>query len=203
MRILIVALSMFLAGLPVLAQSSYLIKPGDTLEISVLEDSSLNRQALVTPDGRISLPLAGTVQAAGRTVEQVQSSIINGIAENFASRPNVYVGISALAEPKAPVVATPQVAATIDIYVLGEVNSPGQAEVPEGTNILQALAVAGGPSRFAATKRIQLRRMDPSTARTYTSMFNYNAVVNGSEIRNLYPLQNGDVILVPQRRLFE
>lgn len=200
MRILIVALSLVMAALPALAQSSYLIKPGDTLDISVLEDDSLNRQTLVLPDGRISLPMAGTVQASGRTVEQVQASITESIAGNFASRPNVSVGISALAEPR---ITAPVAAATIDVYVLGEVNQPGMAEVTPGINILQALAIAGGPSRFAATKRIQLRRTDPSTGKTYTTMFNYNAVTRGAALNNLFPLQNGDVILVPERRLFE
>lgn len=87
--------------------------------------------------------------------------------------------------------------------MLGEVNSPGLAEMQPGINILQALAMAGGPSRFAATKRIQLRRTDPGTGKTYTSLFNYDAVMKGAELRNLFPLQNGDVILVPERRLFE
>ncbi|MSU91737.1 polysaccharide export protein [Rhodobacteraceae bacterium 2CG4] len=202
MRILIVALSLILAALPALAQSRYLIKPGDTLDISVLEDPSLNRQALVLPDGRISLPMAGTVQAAGRTVEDVQSAITEGIAGNFAARPNVFVGLSSLAEP-APVITGPIVVPTIDVFVLGEVNSPGLAEMPPGINILQALAMAGGPSRFAATRRIQLRRTDPGTGKTYTSLFNYDAVMKGAELRNLFPLQSGDVILVPERRLFE
>ncbi len=202
MRILIIALSLIVAALPALAQGRYLVKPGDTLDITVLEDPTLNRQALVLPDGRISLPMAGTVQAAGRTVEQIQGAITDGIAGNFAARPNVFVGLTSLAEV-APVVTGPVVIPTIDVYVLGEVNSPGLAEMQPGINILQALAMAGGPSRFAATKRIQLRRTDPGTGKTYTSLFNYDAVMKGAELRNLFPLQNGDVILVPERRLFE
>jgi len=202
MRILIIALSLVVAALPALAQGRYLVKPGDTLDITVLEDPSLNRQALVLPDGRISLPMAGTVQAAGRTVEQIQGAITSGIAGNFAAQPNVFVGLTSLAEP-APVVTGPVVVPTIDVYVLGEVNSPGLAEMQPGINILQALAMAGGPSRFAATKRIQLRRTDPGTGKTYTSLFNYDAVMKGAELRNLFPLQSGDVILVPERRLFE
>lgn len=202
MRILIIALSLIVAALPALAQGRYLVKPGDTLDITVLEDPTLNRQALVLPDGRISLPMAGTVQAAGRTVEQIQGAITDGIAGNFAARPNVFVGLTSLAEV-APVVTGPVTIPTIDVYVLGEVNSPGLAEMQPGINILQALAMAGGPSRFAATKRIQLRRTDPGTGKTYTSLFNYDAVMKGAELRNLFPLQNGDVILVPERRLFE
>ena len=69
---------------PAAAQDSYKIKPGDVLRIEVLEDASLNRSTLVLPDGRIALPLAGTLQARGMTLEQVQGVIAARIAANFA-----------------------------------------------------------------------------------------------------------------------
>ena len=94
--------------LPLLAAPSwaqdYRVRPGDVLQIEVLEDSTLNRTAIVLPDGQISLPLAGSVRAAGRSLAQVQADLASRLAPNFATAPTVYVTLSALAErtPAAP-----------------------------------------------------------------------------------------------------
>jgi polysaccharide export outer membrane protein len=177
-----------------LAQSaSYRIQPGDQLQITVLEDETLNRQLLVTPDGRISVPLAGTVQVSGQTVDAVESTIADRLASNFAVRPNVFVALSSVDET----------AGLYTVYVLGQVNGPGPIQVEQGTTLLQALALAGGPARFAANKRIQLRRTDPSTGQEKLYLFNYKAVERGGSIQSMIALREGDVIIVPERHLFE
>jgi polysaccharide export outer membrane protein len=173
--------------------AGYRIQPGDTLQVTVLEDESLNRTLLVAPDGRISVPLAGSIDVAGTTVDAVENIIADRLAPNFAVRPNVFVALTEVDEA----------AGLFDIYVLGEVNEPGLKEVEPGTTLLQALALAGGPSRFAAEKRIQLRRMDTSTGRERMYLFNYNAVERGGAIQSMIALREGDVIIVPERRLFE
>ena len=63
--------------------------------------------------------------------------------------------------------------------MVGQVGDPGLVEVEAGTTLLQAIALAGGLDRFAATKRIQLRRTDPSTGQERLYLFNYNAVERG------------------------
>ena len=68
------------------AKSEYRVHAGDVLRIEVLEDTTLNRQSLVPPDGRISLPLAGAVAAAGRTVEEIQQDLIKRLTPSFAPR---------------------------------------------------------------------------------------------------------------------
>ena len=182
------------------AQQEYRIRPGDTLTIEVLEDNSLNRSVVVLPDGRFSFPFAGTVQAAGRTVGQVESAIASGIGPNFTVSPNVFVSVrpqdSTFTDPGAT-------GPTIDVYFLGQVNSPGMVEVASGTTFLQALALSGGPTAFAATKRVQLRRTDPRTKMQKVYEINYNALGRGAALRHDIRLQDGDVILVPERRLFE
>ena len=191
---LLAALLTLLAAPFALAQSSgYLIQPGDQLSITVLEDETLNRQLLVLPDGRISVPLAGSVEAAGRTVEQVESTIADRLAANFAVRPSVFVSVAAVTEEGL----------TFPIYVVGQVAQPGAHEIESGTTLLQALSLAGGLDRFAATKRIQLRRADPSTGQERLYIFNYNAVERGGAIQSMITLREGDVIVVPERRLFE
>jgi polysaccharide export outer membrane protein len=188
-------LALALAPAAALAQAAgYRIQTGDTLAVTVLEDDTLNRQVLVLPDGRVSVPLAGTVTAAGQTVQAVERAIADRLASNFAVRPNVFVSVVDVAE---------EVDETFPIFVLGRVGQPGAREVEIGTTLLQGIALAGGFDRFAATKRIQLRRADPATGQERLFVFNYNAVERGGAIESMITLREGDVILVPERRLFE
>ena len=195
MRQFLLALAAALLAAPLaLAQSAgYRIQPGDRLQVSVLEDETLNRELLVTPDGRISVPLAGTIQVAGRTVDTIEGVIADRLASNFAVRPSVFVSVTTVSDTGL----------TFPIYVVGQVGEPGQREVEAGTTLLQAIALAGGLDRFAATKRIQLRRMDPSTGQERLYIFNYNAVERGGAIQSMITMREGDVIVVPERRLFE
>ena len=193
-RFLIAMLVTVLAAPLALAQGAgYRIQPGDVLDITVLEDETLNRQTLVLPDGRVSVPLAGSVQAAGNSVESVERTIADRLASNFAVRPSVFVSVISIDEEGL----------NFPIYVLGQVQAPGEIEIESGTTLLQAIALAGGPDRFAATKRIQLRRTDPSTGQEKLYIFNYNAVERGGAIQSMITLRQGDVIIVPERRLFE
>ena len=64
----------------------------------MVEDAGLNRSALIAPDGRITLPLAGSVTAAGRTVEAVQADLVQRLTGSFATAPTVFVSIDQLAQ---------------------------------------------------------------------------------------------------------
>lgn len=194
-----------LVGPTIAQEGGYLIRAGDVLRIEILEDPGLNRSVLVSPDGRITMPLAGGLRASGKTVEAVQSELAARLAPNFATTPNVYVSIERIAErvasgggggaPKAP--------ATIDIYVLGEGAKSGKFSVAPGTTVLQLFAEMGGFSKFAATKRIQLRRTDPKTGEETAYAINYDAIEQGTSKMGATVLMKGDVIVVPQRKLFE
>lgn len=187
------------------AQQDYIVRPGDTLRIEVLEDTSLNRNVIVLPDGRFSFPFAGTVRAGGRSLGQIESAVSGAISSNFATKPNVFASIVSLRESKPRTARRAGVAApaTISVYFLGEVAKPGKKNVAPGTNLLQALAEGGGFSNFAATKRIQIRRTDPKTGQQTLHTINYRALTRGAALRSNIVLQEGDVILVPERRLFE
>jgi polysaccharide biosynthesis/export protein len=195
MRQFLLALMVTILAVPAaLAQvGTYRIQPGDTIDITVLEDADLNRRALVLPDGRVSVPLAGNIRVAGQTVGQVEQTIASQLEPNFAVRPNVFVAL-------ASVVEDPELQ---KVYVLGQVGSPGLREIEPGTTMLQAVALAGGFGRFAATKRIQLRRTNPQTGQERLYLFNYRAVERGASIQSMITLREGDVIIVPERRLFE
>lgn len=201
----------FLAALGALASATaafaqdggYALRPGDVISIEVLEDPGLNRTALVPPGGLINLPLAGSVQAQGRTVEQVQAEIAERLAPNFASAPNVFVGIQSIFEEEPIPPALPVEEPTIDVFVIGEAGSAGRIELEPGATLLQAIAEMGGFTPFAATGRMQLRRTDPSTGRETVYAIDYAAIENGTSPNGTATLQDGDVIVVPQRRLFE
>lgn len=194
LAILLAALAgLMLPGLA-LAQDGYKLRSGDVLRVEVVEDANLNRAVLVAPDGRITLPLAGSVPAGGRTVEEVQADVAARLAGSFAAPPTVYVALERVVERPA---GSGGARATIDVYVMGEGASPGRLDVERGTTLLQAFAQMGGFSPFAATKRIQLRR----AGKTY--VIDYTAIEAGTSTAGATVMQRGDVILVPQRRLFE
>lgn len=203
MKQLIALLVLLLAAPMALAQTpQYKIKPGDRLQIEVLEDSSLNRTVLVAPDGQITFPLAGSIRAGGMSTSEVMNSLAANLAPNFANKPNVFVSLNAVGDAPASSGGSRAAARTIDVYLMGEVAQPGKISVAPGTTLIQLFAEMGGFSKFAATKRVQLRRTPKGgAAQIYT--FNYQAMERGAAAGGNTTVADGDVIIVPQRRLFE
>ncbi len=170
------------------------LAPGDRIDISVLEDPTLNRQALVRPDGKISMPLAGAIAVAGLTPEAAQGLIRRRLAKDFIEPPNVTVSLVALGSEDEEEPA---------FYVLGEVAQPGRftfnEEMP--VTVLQALALAGGLDVFAARKRVQIRRYADNVETL--QLFDYDAVESGEGLLPPLFIEDGDVIVVPESGLFE
>lgn len=172
------------------AAEPYRLQVGDRIEVTVLEDPTLDRRMLVRPDGRVSMPIAGSLVAAGRTPEELQSVVISSLKSSFAFEPTVTVSVTEADETVLPAV-----------YVIGQVSAPGRIELRQPLTLLQALAIAGGPTPFAATSRIQIRRGADDAESILT--YDYGAVEDGlSGVRNL-SLLDGDVIIVPERGLFD
>jgi polysaccharide export outer membrane protein len=195
LRLAIAAIFAFAAVLP--AAAAYRIKAGDTLKMQVLEDSSLNSDLLVLPDGSVTVPSVGTIRAAGDSIETLRNLIAQRLTPNFATKPTVYLSVGSLAPVRLGVAR----GAMIDVYAMGEVAKPGMVEVKRGTTLLQALAASGGPTPYAATKRIQLRRSFKN-GQSQILHFDYKALMSGDAVPTIV-LQPGDVIMVPTRRLFE
>jgi polysaccharide export outer membrane protein len=179
------------------AAQDYRLQRGDTVQIEVLEDPNLSRSTLVLPDGQISVPQVGSVPAAGRTLEQLQADVAARLGPTFAAPPTVFVTLSSLAAPSAP-----RATRLMDVYIIGAANTPGVVEVRPGSTLLQALSAAGGLSPFAATKRLQLRRVDKAGNEKIYKV-DYDAIERGVSNVGSTRLMSGDVIVVPQRRLFE
>lgn len=195
-------LTALLVLVPMMASAQgYRIGAGDILRIEVIEDETLNRSVLVDPGGRISFPQAGTILVRGKTVAAIQSTLVARLAPNFAAPPSVFVALEQVAPPAPP--RAPVEPEMISIYVLGEVTRPGAVELEPGSTLLQAFAAMGGFSEFAALKRVQLRRRDAHTGIERITTLNYKAISEGQTANATLRVHDGDVILVPTRRLFE
>lgn len=200
-RFSIAMTALILSGLglsaPALAQG-YNVRPGDVLKIEVAQDPSMNRTVLVAPDGRITVPLAGSVVAQGRSVEAVAGSLATALGPQFASAPDVYVALERLSD-RTPGMGAGNGAKALgpSVHVVGAAAKPGRHALARNTSVLQFFGEMGGFDKFAATKRVQLRRGD----KTY--VLNYEDILSGASNAGNTILQAGDVIVIPQRRLFE
>src|SRR6186713_1117488 len=125
---------------------AYTVKPGDVLSIAVWKEPDLQGPVLVRPDGSFSFPLAGQIDARGRTVAELQQTVTDRL-KKFISDPVVTVSISEVKGNK--------------VYVLGQVNKPGEFIVNPRVDVMQALSMAGGTTAFASLSDITiLRRTD-------------------------------------------
>ena len=135
---------------PVSQDTGYIIQPGDVLEISVWKEKDLQRDVVVLPDGSLSFPLAGEIQATGKTVEQLRKDI--------GTRLGKYI-------PGAVVTVSAKQIQGNKIYVVGKVARPGEFTASRYVDVMQALSIAGGVTPFAAVNSIQvLRRVNHTPA---------------------------------------
>lgn len=161
-------------------EADYKIGPEDILEISVWGEETLQRTVLVRPDGGISFPLAGDLRAAGKTPDELRQELTKRI-EKYIPEPFVTVSVSKVAG--------------YQIYVLGQVNNPGQYLVGRYVDVLQALTLAGGLTPFASENDITIRRRQ--NGREVVLPFSYSAAKQGENSPQNVILQSGDTIVVP------
>ncbi len=183
--LLVVAATMaMLTSVAALAQQlgglEYRIGPEDVLHISVWKDEDLDREVLVRPDGGISFPLVGDIQVSGRTPLEVQDEIRSRLAR--------YV-------PDAEVTVSVEKISGYTIFVLGEVNEPGQHTLGRYVDVVQALTLAGGTTPYASESKIRvLRRQD---GREVVYSVNFSDIKRGRKLQQNIILQSGDVVVVP------
>jgi len=160
-------------------ETEYRIGREDVLEVVVWREPDLSRVVPVRPDGRISLPLAGEVEAAGRTPAELQASLAKTYA-GWIQDATVAVVVREVNGPR--------------VYVLGEVARPGGFPLRGPLTVVQAIALAGGRTEFAS-RNLQLLRSKPdgSTERTEVA---FDELVKGEGKGGLW-LRSGDVLYVP------
>jgi polysaccharide export outer membrane protein len=158
----------------------YRIGPEDVLEISVWKEEGLKKEVLVRPDGGIAFPLAGDMQAAGKTALELQQEITQRL-EKFMADPVVSVAITKVAGNK--------------IYVIGRVNKPGEYVAGRYVDVLQGLTMAGGLTPFAAENAIKVMRKE--NGKDVVFPFRYSDIKNGINLQQNILLKGGDVVVVP------
>ena len=158
----------------------YRVGPEDVLDISVWKEPDLTRQVVVRPDGGISFPLAGDVEAAGKTVSEIQAVLTDRIRRYI---PEAVVSVSAAK------------LAGYRVYVLGKVNNPGEFVPGRYVDVLQALTLAGGLTPFASRDDITIVRRQGEELNTL--QFDFGDVESGRNLEQNIRLQSGDVVVVP------
>jgi polysaccharide export outer membrane protein len=161
-------------------QDKYLLGPEDALEISVWKEPDLTKQLIVRPDGKITYPLIGEVQAAGRTVKQLQEEILKRL-EKYVTDAHVTVILLKAQNYK--------------VYVTGKVNKPGEFVIGKPVNVMQAISMAGGLTPFASPGSIMVLRSMGGKEEVYP--FNYKEVARGQFLEQNRRLLPGDVVVVP------
>lgn len=158
----------------------YTVNPGDILEISIWNEKELQKQAMVRPDGYFSFPLTGDIRAEGRTIEDVRREVGNRVAR-FVPDPVVSVAVM---DPKGS-----------KVYVLGQVNRPGEFPINRFVDVIQALSMAGGTTPFAQLDSIKILRREGTTQQAIS--FSYSDVAAGRRLQQNIVLKPGDTVLVP------
>lgn len=163
----------------------YLLAPGDTLEVVVHTAPELNRQLIVAPDGRITMPFAKPITAAARTTAEVKQALMAALS-------------SELRDPDLDVILTEF--ASQRIFVGGEVTSPGMVDLPGQIDPLQAVIIAGGFTDVARTKQvIVIRRLPGGEVRTV--VFDLKDGIFDPRYATWLPLRRFDVVYVPRSKI--
>ena len=158
----------------------YRIGPEDVLNLFVWKEPELSMEVRVLPDGRISFPLVGEVEAAGLSVGELRA-IMTEKLEKFVEAPEVTVIVKEALSRR--------------IYTIGEVNKPGPYPLAPSMTVLQALSVAGGFAEWADKKEILvIRRQGEEEVRI---PFDYPAFLSGKDPQQNVLLEPNDTVVVP------
>lgn len=160
----------------------YKIQPGDKLYISVYNEEDLQKDIVVRPDGGITFPLIGDVEAKGKSVAQLRQEIADRL-DKFIPDATVSVSLKEVIGNK--------------VFVLGQVKNPGEYVLTGDIDVLQALSMAGGLTAFANTNKIKVIRRDPATRSKEVIPFSYKKVMRGEDLDQNITLRSGDTIIVP------
>ncbi|HEY2201430.1 MAG TPA: polysaccharide biosynthesis/export family protein [Solirubrobacteraceae bacterium] len=160
--------------------ASYLVQPGDSLAITVWKEQDLQGEFLVRPDGGLTFPLAGNIEAGGHTIEEIRTALTARLVK-FVPDPVVTVGVKAVNGSM--------------IFVVGKVNHPGNFPLIRPIDVMQALSLAGGATPFADVDGIRILRREGE--RQVVFRFRYDDVRRGRALSQNILLQSGDTVVVP------
>ena len=159
--------------------SSGVIGRMDNVEIRVFRESELTTRSQLSADGTVSMPLIGAIRIVGMTTDQAAAAITRKLADGYLVKPEVSVSIEA------------RIRRTVT--VLGQVQRPGVFVIPahRQLTLVEAIGMAGGATRIANNKKINLKR---GNNQVFTVNLSDIIVGKGQDI----PLSDGDVITIPE-----
>jgi polysaccharide export outer membrane protein len=163
----------------------FFLGPEDVVEVTVWRNQDLSRTVVVRPDGMISLPLIGDVQASGLTAAQVSERISKRLSE-FKENPSVSVSVKEIN--------------SYFIYVVGEVVRPGKYPLKSYATVLQAISLAGGFTQYASKNKMAVIRSAKNSTgddRQVRIPVRYDDLVMGKGEVGNFRLLTGDTIVVP------
>jgi len=161
-------------------RGAYRVQPGDVLQVSVWREPDMQLETVVRPDGGISVPLVGEVNAKGKTVDELRTELTQRLAR-FMPDMTVNVSVKQLLGNK--------------VYVIGKVNRPGEFVLSTDIDVMQALSMAAGTAKFADLKDIKILRRNHTEQQVFT--FDYREVEAGENLDQNIVLHSGDVVVVP------
>lgn len=162
---------------------SYLIGPGDTLQIFVWRNPELTTTVPVRPDGKITTPLVQDMVAVGKTPSQLSRDIEAVLAEYIRS-------------PQVNVIVSNPVSAFSQVKVIGQVTTPQSMPFREGMRVLDAVLAAGGLGQFAAGNRAKIVRTD--NGKQTEIRIRLDDLINKGDMKHNLELKPGDVLVVPE-----
>jgi polysaccharide biosynthesis/export protein len=166
-------------GPPADVAEVYAIGIGDVVEIAVWKNADLTVTVPVRPDGRISVPLLGDVEAAGKTPLALKQALTEGFSQ-YITAPAISVVIKEINSQK--------------IFITGEVAKPAAYDLRPHTRLMQALALAGGLTPFAKGRVVVLREQGGKNQRFEV---NLSGITKGRHLEDNLLLQAGDTLIVP------
>ncbi len=146
------------------------LQAGEKIRVTVYGEDKLSGDYEIDPSGLVSLPLAGTVKAAGLTQPELEAELARKFRTEYLKNPKVTVSIASFRP----------------FYILGEVEKPGEYPYKSGLNVLSATALAGGPTYRASRSTVLIQRVGESSMREYPMSSNV-------------PILPGDLVRVPER----
>ena len=165
---------------PATATFDYKINPGDILSVSVWREEDLKSDVLIRPDGKFSFPLAGDINAKGKSLEQIRELLTKKLSRFI---PDIVVSVSVVAINGNKV------------YVIGQVNRPGEIIANPNIDVVQALSIAGGTDPFAQLNDISILRRTENGL--ISIPFRYGDIEKGKRLEQNIILKAGDVVVVP------
>jgi polysaccharide export outer membrane protein len=166
---------------PSTSTDKYVIGNDDVLNVSVWKEPEISRTVPVRPDGKITLPLVGEIQASGITPLRLQARIADGL-RTYVSNPDVTVIV--------------QEVKSLKFNIVGEIMKPGSYALAQPMTVLDAIAAGGGLRDFAKGTRIYVLRVNADGSHSKLP-FDYKSVIKGKRMNDNIELHPGDTIVVP------